>query len=492
MPREPIAVTLRFKLLVLVAGVALLSATGVTTVALWREVEQLQEHLSCEGTAVASSIASAAPRWLGPDGPLPGASDALAPVLERALVTTPLLRAWVVDRTGRVAACADRTGRGCPPRAPTAFRTAQGPHDMIYHLMNEVPLEATAPIVRNGEVTGAVRVSYLADSIVADARRLAGGAALIASVWIALGMLFGTVLVRHFTRPLSEVVRAADALSAGDRIEIQGRTDPELRDLVAAFNRMSTRVRESQGERENLIASLNERVALATKEGLRAERLASLGAIAAGFAHEMGNSLNVIAGFTAVVLREVPAGDVHRTDLEAVRRESARAAALLERFLFFARARSAHRERQPLEPIVRESVEVIGPAAASARVITEVSVEPGLPLVRLDAELLRQAFVNLCLNAVQAMEGGGKLSVRALKEDGGVAVEFQDTGKGIDAAARDHIFEPFFTTKPNGTGLGLAIVRQAAEANGGSVELSSEPGKGALFRVRLPAAEACA
>ena len=484
--------TLRFKLLVLVAGVALLSATGVTTVALWREVGQLQEHLSCEGTAVASSIASGAPRWLGPDGPLPGASEALAPVLERALVTAPLLRAWVVDRTGRVAACADRTGRGCPPGAPSEFRTPESPHDMIYHLVNEIPLEATAPIVRDGALAGAVRVSYLVDSIVAEARRLAAGAAAVAGAWIGLGMLFGIVLVRHFTQPLTEVVRAADALSAGDRIEIKIKTDPELRGLVDAFNRMSARVRESQGEMENLIASLNERVELATKEGLRAERLATLGAIAAGFAHEMGNSLNVIAGFTSVVLREVPEGDIHRTDLETVRRESARAAALLERFLFFARARSAHAEPQRVEPIVRESVEVIGPAAATAQVTTEVSVEPDLPLVRLDAELLRQAFVNLCVNAVQAMEGGGKLSVRAVKQNGGVAVEFQDTGKGVDASLRGRIFEPFFTTKPNGTGLGLAIVRQAAEANGGSVELSSKPGMGALFRVRLPAAEASA
>ena len=482
--------TLRFKLLVLVAGVALLSATGVTTVALWREVGQLQEHLSCEGTAVASSIASAAPRWLGPDGPLPGASEALAPALQRALVTTPLLRAWVVDRAGRVAACADRTGRGCPPGAPSEFRTAEAPLDIIYQLVNKVPLEATAPIVRDGELAGAVRVSYLADSIVAEARRLAAGAAAVAGAWIGLGMLFGLVLVRHITKPLTEVVRAADALSAGDRIEVKVKTDPELRDLVAAFNRMSARVRESQDEMEKLIASLNQRVALATEEGLRAERLATLGAIAAGFAHEMGNSLNVIAGFTSVVLREVPEGDIHRTDLETVRRESARAAALLERFLFFARARSAHTEQQRVEPIVRESVEVIGPAAATAHVTTEVSVEPGLPLVRLDAELLRQAFVNLCVNAVQAMEGGGRLSVRAVKQNGGVAVEFQDTGKGVDASVRDRIFEPFFTTKPNGTGLGLAIVRQAAEANGGSVELESEPGRGALFRVRLPGAEA--
>jgi len=480
--------TLRFKLLVLVAGVALLSATGVTTVALWREVTRAQEALSCQGAAVSSSLALAASRWVTPDGPLPGAAEALTPALERALQTSPLLRASVVDRYGRLAACADTTGRGCPPGVLSTFRTAEGPLEAIVRLVRRVPLEAAAPIVRDGEIAGAVRVSYLPDRMVAEARRLAAGSALVAMAWIALGALFGTVLVRRFTQPLTEVARAADALSAGERIEVKA-SDPELTELVTAFNRMSLRLRESQGEMEKLIASLNQRVAIATAEGLRAERLATLGAIAAGFAHEMGNSLNVISGFTQVVLREVPEGDVHRKDLETVKRETARAAGLLERFLFFARARSARTEAQRVEPIVRESVEVVGPAAATAHVVTEVAIDPDLPAVRCDAELLRQAFVNLSVNAVQAMEGGGKLSVRAVRENGGVAVEFRDTGKGVDPSVKAHIFEPFFTTKANGTGLGLAIVRQAAEANGGSVEVESEPGKGALFRVRLPAAK---
>jgi signal transduction histidine kinase len=111
--------------------------------------------------------------------------------------------------------------------------------------------------------------------------------------------------------------------------------------------------------------------------------------------------------------------------------------------------------------------------------------------VRVDAEVLRQAFVNLCVNAVQAMAAngkGGKLAVRAVRRGEGVALEFQDDGPGIAPEVRDRIFEPFFTTKDTGTGLGLAIVRQAAEANGGSIEVESAPGQGALFRIVLPAA----
>jgi signal transduction histidine kinase len=163
---------------------------------------------------------------------------------------------------------------------------------------------------------------------------------------------------------------------------------------------------------------------------------------------------------------------------------------MLERFLFFARARSARPATQSVEPVVREAVEVIGPAAAENNVTTAVEVDPQLPPVRFDAETLRQAFVNLCVNAVQAMNDkrGGKLTVRALRRDPGVTVEFEDSGPGVEPLVREKIFEPFFTTKPNGTGLGLAIVRQAAEASGGTIEVENAAGHGAIFRIRLPAA----
>jgi signal transduction histidine kinase len=263
--------------------------------------------------------------------------------------------------------------------------------------------------------------------------------------------------------------------------------DRELADLVVAFNRMSARLRARRDENERLIASLEERVEQKTREVLRADRLATLGGIAAGFAHELGNSLNVIRGYTSVALRELPGEHPNRPDLEAVRRETVRAAGLLERFLVFARTRTTRAQRMPVEPVLREAVEVVGPAAAQAKVETGLVVEPGVPEVVADGEILRQAFLNLCVNAIQAMQpGGGRLDVRLRPDGGGVAVEFQDTGPGMAPEVRRHVFEPFFTTKASGTGLGLAIVRQAAETHGGTVEVESEPGRGALFRVRLP------
>jgi signal transduction histidine kinase len=487
-------VTLRLRLYVLVAGVIIFATSGVTAVALWREVVRGQELLAREGSAIAASAASGAARWLGPEGAEAGAREALQAMMDRLLAAGPFDRCWVVDRIGHLLGCASRTGEACPENVPpSVFQPSQSPLEALERLVHPEGIVAGAPVLREGMLVGAVQVDYQHEEVVGSARRLAYGVAAIAAFWIALGLVLSAVLLRAITKPLTDVVRAADTLAAEGGVQLKVPTDRELAELVNAVNRMSRRLGERREENQRLIESLEDRVAQKTKEVLRADRLATLGGIAAGFAHELGNSLNVIRGYAAVALRELPADHPNRPDLEAVRREVSRAASLLERFLVFARARTVHPQVQPIEPVLREAVEVVGPAAAQARVQTELRLEPGLPPVKADAEMLRQAFLNLCVNAVQAMQqGGGRLSVCARREGAGLAVEFQDTGPGIDAETRQHIFEPFYTTKATGTGLGLAIVRQAAEAHGGAVEVESEPGKGAIFRVRLPAAQEAA
>jgi signal transduction histidine kinase len=480
--------TLRLKLLVLVAAVTLFAATGVTSVALWRGVLQAEQQLSQEASAVAASIAVSVEKWAGPSGLGEGAPAALLPLLRRELHDAQLLQVSIVDARGGVLLCADVYGAECSAAAPSPPHRADAPLEFLRRLVRDQPFEEAGPILAaDGSRFGEVRISYRSDRVFREAQRLAEGAALVAFTFITLGLIFATVLLRRITRPLTEVVRAAEKLAEGEKIEVQVVADPELFELVAAFNRMAGRLRERREEMEQLIASLNERIARALEEGMRSERLVTVGGIAAGFAHEMGNSLHVIAGFAAVVLRELPPDHANRKDVEALRREAARASALLERFLFFARARTARRAMQPVDAVLREAVEVIGPAAIEARVTSDLSIEPGLPELDVDAELLRQAFVNLCVNAVQAMKSGGHLAVRALRHGADIAFEFQDTGPGVAPGAREHIFEPFFTTKENGTGLGLAIVRHAAEAHGGKVEVESTS-SGSLFRIVIPAA----
>jgi signal transduction histidine kinase len=482
--------TFRFKLFLLIAGITVFSTTGVTAVALWRELLRGQELLYREGAAVAAQVATPAARWFGPKGAAPGAREALEPLLDRLVQGAPLARAWIVDRAGNVVACVSRTGQPCPPGVPTEFAPVEVPVQALMRLLHSDGLITGAPILTEAGVVGAVRVDFTQNEVVGSARALTWSTAIVAALWILLGQTFAGILLAGLTRSVDSVVAAADALGREESgLQLPVPDDRELAYLVNAFNRMSAGLKERRDENLRLIGSLEQRVEQKTREVLRADRLATLGGIAAGFAHELGNSLNVIRGYTAVALRELPDDHPNKPDLEAVKRETQRASSLLERFLVFARSRTTNVQRQELEPVVREAVEVVGPAATHARVVTAVHVDPGVPEVNADPELLRQAFLNLCVNAIHAMQpGGGRLDVRLRSDGEGAVVEFQDTGPGIDPDTLKHVFEPFFTTKANGTGLGLAIVRQAAETHGGTVEVESRPGQGALFRVRLPGA----
>jgi signal transduction histidine kinase len=482
--------TLRLKLFLLMAGITVFPTSGVTAVALWREVQRGQELLSREGAAMAAQVATTAARFVGPEGGAPGAREALEPLLQRLVEAAPLDRAWIVDRAGHVVACVSPSGETCPEGAPTMFTPPEGPAQALTRLIEPEGIVTGSPILRGGALVGAVRVDYKHEEVVGSARRLAWNAAAVAGFWILLGQGLAALLFSGIARSVGRVVDAAEALGRDERGEqIPIPSDKELADLVIAFNRMSARLRERGDENLRLIGSLERRVEEKTREVLRADRLATLGGIAAGFAHELGNSINVIRGYTAVALRELPEDHPNRPDLAAVKRETLRGASLLERFLVFARSRTTNVLPQPVEPVLREAVEVVGPAAVQARVATTISVAADLPDVNADAELLRQAFLNLCVNAIQAMQpSGGRLDVSARRDGAGLVVEFQDTGPGVAPDALKHVFEPFFTTKANGTGLGLAIVRQAAETHGGTVEVESQPGHGALFRMRLPGA----
>jgi signal transduction histidine kinase len=485
-------VTLRLKLFVLIAGLVVFATTGVTAVALWRDLLRGQELLLREGSAIAASSAPSASRWLLPGGVEPGGAEALEALVQRVIGAGPFDRVWVVDRSGTLVACATVTREPCPGHAPPSiFQRGATPLEALERLLHPEGLVASAPVLREGELVGAFYLDYNHEEVVGDARRLAWGVALVAAFWIAVGLGLASYFLYRIARPLEQVVEASERLGEEGGVQLPVPPDRELAELVTAVNRMSLRLEERRLENDRLIASLEERVEQKTREVLRADRLATLGGIAAGFAHELGNSLNVIRGFNAVALRELPEGHANRADLEAVKREVVRAAGLLERFLVFARARPSKALVQSAEPVLQEVVEVLGPAAKAARVAVEMHYAPDAPEVRIDLELLRQAFMNLGLNAIQALQpgGGGVLRYSARRAGDDLLVEIRDDGPGMDEETRAKVFEPFYTTKATGTGLGLAIVRQAVEAHGGSVTVESRPGEGAAFVIRIPAAK---
>ena len=220
----------------------------------------------------------------------------------------------------------------------------------------------------------------------------------------------------------------------------------------------------------------------------RADRLSALGELSAGMAHEIRNPLGSIRG-TAEILREGMADDDPRGEFAAILiQEVDRLNKVVQDFLEFARPGETDRGAVDLNALLQELLQFTRQPARSGGVT--VAFAPGaIPPVQADREQLRQAFLNLILNALQAMPAGGELTIATTAGEKGVQVRFRDTGCGIAAGDLERIFNPFFTTRSEGTGLGLAIVHRIIQGHGGRIDVSSEPGIGTVFTLGLPAAK---
>jgi signal transduction histidine kinase len=221
-------------------------------------------------------------------------------------------------------------------------------------------------------------------------------------------------------------------------------------------------------------------------EGLRAaEKLAALGRLSAGLAHELRNPLNTLSVLTYAMLEQAPHGGLRVSDLEVVQSEIRRLNLLVDQFLDFARPRPPRFERQRLEEVLEETLLLIGPEAASKRVVLERMWQE-TPAVWADGDQLKQVFLNLMLNALQAMEHGGRLRAATQRRAGGVVVEIGDTGPGVAPEILDRLFEPFATSRPGGTGLGLPISLRIVQGHNGELRIESTPGVGTTATVWLP------
>lgn len=229
------------------------------------------------------------------------------------------------------------------------------------------------------------------------------------------------------------------------------------------------------------------RQAVEAGEHLReAEKLAALGRLSAGLAHEIKNPLNTIAVLSYAMWQQAAGNEQAQADLHVIESEVRRLVLLVDQFLDFARPRPPEFRRHDVAEIVEETLMLVRAQAARERVQCVWRVREQPALVWADGAQLKQVFLNLVLNAVQAMSGGGTLRVAVQRRRGGVAVEFADTGPGISPQVRRRIFEPFFTTRRGGHGLGLAISLRIVENHSGRLWLDSAPGQGTKAIVWLP------
>jgi len=221
----------------------------------------------------------------------------------------------------------------------------------------------------------------------------------------------------------------------------------------------------------------------------RSDRLAALGQLSAGLAHELRNPLGTIKASSEMLGRSVAAeNEVAREMAGFISSEVDRVNSLVTRFLHFARPLQLRLEQADLAHMLDRAIAMVEREALGISIYKNYA--PEIPPFAFDAELMERVFYNLVLNAAQATAPGGAVTVKTRAAEGTAEIAVIDRGVGIEARNLNSIFNPFFTTKKEGVGLGLAIVSKIVDEHSGKITVESEPGKGSVFRVLLPIARA--
>ena len=226
----------------------------------------------------------------------------------------------------------------------------------------------------------------------------------------------------------------------------------------------------------------------------QSQKLAAVGRLAGGVAHEINNPLGVILGFAQGVVRRMQPGDPLEMPLKSIEREAVRCKDLVQDLLTFSRVGKGQKEEVDLNEAIKEALSLVIAQAKVQNVQLVTDLESTLPKIQAVKNQMQQVIINLSNNAIDAMSNGGTLSVRTRKTNAAgkqfLEIQVEDSGQGIPAEIQPKIFEPFFTTKEvgKGTGLGLSLVYEIIQKHGGRISLESQVGKGSIFHIHLPIA----
>lgn len=319
---------------------------------------------------------------------------------------------------------------------------------------------------------------------------------------VAVGLFFRARVIR----PIGEIARATEQVTRGDvGHQIQMRRTDEIGRLAGSFNTMTTSLGQAHDELRRMNESLERQVeertgALRSAQAqlIQSEKMSSLGKLAASVAHEINNPLAGILTYSKLLIRLLEEGEstektreMASRNLRLVQRETERCSAIVRNLLDFARQRPPSLKDIDLSAVADEALSLLAHRLQMQNVTLTRDLPP-MPLVKADFGQMRQSFVNIALNACEAMADGGALTVTARAEGSTVVVRFADTGPGIAPDRVAKIFEPFYTTKEKGTGLGLSVVYGIIERHGGTLDVESALGRGTAIVVRVPVAGAAA
>jgi two-component system NtrC family sensor kinase len=472
-PRAP---ALRTQLLLGLTLILVVLAASSGIYSFWSARRQLAETRLIQartlGRAVAALLGGAGAVADGGDDP-----EALRRLVGTLMSGPDWARLEVYERNGQLLARAGQTACASAPKTYVgrAMRTQQ---QLLRPVAASGGIEVVTPVYRPNGLRAVAAARLCLPLPEGRARPLLRLWILMAVDSLALLLFVGVVVTRYVTRPLQRMRRAAARVARGDfAVQLDEQGSAELSSLATSFNRMTLALQVQLGQLEQQQRSL-----------VQSEKLASVGRLAAGIAHEVGNPLQSIIGFTDVLL-EQRIDEAEREDfLRRIQRESARIHQILRELLDYCRPTEQQSESVSLSAVVADALSLLQHTPRFRAVDVDVDLDAASRVMAVPGRLV-QVLVNLLLNAADAMAGSGRVRIWAEPTASAIALHVANSGPPIPAQARDRIFDPFYTTKAvgEGTGLGLAVAQSIVESFGGQLSLDPDADD-TTFVLTLPSA----
>ena len=350
----------------------------------------------------------------------------------------------------------------------------------------------------NSQIVGILYVGTLERPYLDIANRVMltfTGIAVLCVIFLLVILYFSTTRIIN---PLQRMVIATQEIARGDlshKVEVSSKD--EIGNLADSFNQMTDHLQEANEKLIEWGKTLEKKVEERTRELtevqgrlIQSEKLASLGKLAAGIAHEINNPLGGILIYSYLLLEDTPKNGPYYDNLKKIVKETTRCKDIVKGLLEFARPKEPEMIPTEINEVVEKSLSIVERQALFQNITIKKVYSPSLPRIIADGAQLQQVFMNIIINAAEAMNGKGTLILKTCLDENKeyINIEFTDTGHGIKEEDKKRLFEPFFTTKEvgKGTGLGLAISYSIIQKHQGDIRVQSQIGKGSTFTVKLP------
>ena len=342
------------------------------------------------------------------------------------------------------------------------------------------------------ETIGYAVIAFSPKSIESEITGVQREVFMISGILAAAILLLVFILTFILSKSLQRLTVATRRIGQGEiSTRVRVKSKDEIEDLADGLNAMAEDLQKTTVSRDSLVKEIEERKRLENVV-LQSEKMAAVGQLAGGVAHEINNPLGVILGFAQSLVRRLQPGDPYDMPLRSIEREALRCKNLVQDLLTFSRTARTEKEETNLSEAIEGALSLILAQSKVKDVSLVKELAPDLPLIMASKNQLQQVIVNLSNNAIDAMPSGGTLTIRtrkgSLKNNEAVQILVEDTGQGIKPEILTKIFEPFFTTKEvgKGTGLGLSLVFEIIQKHEGQISVDSKEGMGTKFSILLP------